>query len=40
MAAGLQAPPPGRPAGARAFLPSTASRCSDLASATALIPGR
>ena len=34
------APPPGRPAGARAFLPPAASRCSDLASATGLIPGR
>ena len=37
----LQAGAPSRPpAGARAFLPPAASRCSDLASATGLIPGR
>ena len=36
----LQASAPSRPPRARAFLPPAASRCSDLASATGLIPGR
>ena len=37
--AALQADAPRLPADARVFPPATASRCSDLTSATGLVPG-